>query len=89
MSCYVYMIKSILNGRYYVGISEDITRRLKEHNSGKVKTTSKNKPYVFVFKKEYIDYKTARKHEIWLKKKSIIYKNKIERSSLPRLFQAG
>lgn len=83
MSCYVYMLKSLKNGKYYVGISEDIIRRLKEHNSGKLKTTLKNKPYIIVFKKEYDNYETARKHEIWLKKKSIEYKDKVAQG--PRL----
>jgi putative endonuclease len=77
MSCYVYMLKSLKNGKYYVGISENVFRRLKEHNSGKLKTTSVNKPYKIVFKKEYIGYKEARKHEIWLKKKSVKYKDKV------------
>lgn len=75
MSCYVYMLKSLKNGKYYVGISTDVTRRLNEHNSGKLKITSKNRPYQIVFKKEYPDYKAARKHEAWLKKKSLNYKN--------------
>lgn len=57
-------------------------RRLKEHNSGKLETTSKNKPFVVVFKKEHLDYKEARKHEIWLKKKDLKYKDKVCRGSL-------
>ena len=65
------------NEKYYVGISEDVFRRLKEHNAGKLKTTAINKPYKIVFKKEYDDYKNARKHEVWLKKKSIDYKDKV------------
>lgn len=77
MSCHVYMLKSLKNRKYYVGISEDVVRRLKEHNAGKSRTTSLNKPYEIVFKKEYADHKTARKHEIWLKKKNIAYKDKV------------
>ncbi len=83
MSCYVYMIRSISVGKYYVGISQDVDRRLTEHNSGKLKTSSKNKPYQIVYKKEYQDYKNARKHEIWLKKKSIEYKNKVAQLAPP------
>ena len=71
------MLKSFKNSKYYVGISSDVIRRLKEHNGDKLKTTAKNKPYIIVFIKEYSDYKTARKHEIWLKKKSIKYKDKV------------
>jgi len=77
MSCYVYMIKSTKDNSYYVGISEDPIRRLKEHNSGKLERTAKNKPHKIVFTKKYLDYKKARIHEIWLKKKSLEYKNKV------------
>lgn len=77
MPCFVYMLRSFKNGKYYVGISENVNRRLREHNAGKLETTSKNKPFVLVFKKEYVDYKLARKHEAWLKKKSVEYKNKL------------
>jgi putative endonuclease len=76
------MLKSLKNGKYYVGISENIIRRLKEHNSGKLETTSKNKPFVVVFQKEYLDYKEARRHEIWLKKKDLKYKDKVCLGSL-------
>jgi len=76
------MLKSLKNNRYYVGISENVARRLKEHNSGKLETTSKNKPFIVVFTKEYLDYKKARIHEIWLKKKSLEYKNKLASSAL-------
>ncbi len=77
MSCYVYMLRSLKNPTYYVGISNNVERRLAEHNRGKLKNTSKNKPYEIVFRKEHADYFVARKHEVWLKKKSLGYKNKL------------
>ena len=83
MSCFVYMLKSLKNGKYYVGISENVVRRLKEHNTDKLKTTSKNAPYIVVFEKEYCDYRTARKHEIWLKKKNIKYKDNLTQGPPP------
>jgi len=92
MSCSVYLIKSIAGQNYYTGISIDPRHRLDKHNSGKLKTTSKNKPYLLVYTKEYPDYKSARKHEIWLKKKNRKYKARLAQLAppcLPRLFQAG
>jgi putative endonuclease len=85
MSCYVYLIQSKIDKSYYVGISENPSKRLGEHNSGKLKITSKKKPYQFVYKKEYIDYKLARKHEIWLKKKNKIYKDNLAQLAPPEL----
>ena len=40
----VYAIKSELDGRIYVGFTDCIERRLKEHNSGKTKSTKGYKP---------------------------------------------
>ena len=85
MTCYVYMLKSEKDGSYYVGISENIIRRLKEHNTGKLKRTSKNKPHKIVFKREHANYKEARKHEVWLKKKGKDYKNKLAQLAPPEL----
>lgn len=82
MCCFIYMLKSLKNGKYYVGISDNVFRRLREHNNGKLKTTSKNKPYFVVFEKQHPDYKSARKHEIWLKKKSLLYKDKLSQGYL-------
>jgi len=44
---YVYLIQSIENPtRRYVGITDDIERRLAEHNEGKSPHTSKYRPWV-------------------------------------------
>ena len=83
MSCYVYLIQSQVDKSYYVGISENPKRRLDEHNIGKLKITSKKKPYKLVYIKEYENYKLARKHEIWLKKKNKIYKNNLAQLAPP------
>ncbi|MCE9548875.1 GIY-YIG nuclease family protein [Candidatus Nomurabacteria bacterium] len=85
MSCSVYLIKSKIDDSFYVGISENPKKRLLEHNSGKLKITSKRKPYELIYSKEYMDYKSARKHEIWLKKKSTMYKNKLAQLAPPEL----
>jgi len=83
MSCNVYLIQSIIDDSFYVGISKDPFKRLFEHNSGKLKITSRKKPYTLVYLKEYPDYKSARKHEIWLKKKSIDYKSRLAQLAPP------
>ena len=72
-----YLIKSLKDGSYYTGISEDANKRLKEHNSGKLAQTKKHRPYILVYFKNYLDYNEARKHEKWLKKKSKEYKSKL------------
>ena len=40
MTVFVYALKNQINDEIYVGISADLDRRLKEHNSGKNGYTS-------------------------------------------------
>lgn len=43
---HVYLIQSIEHpDRYYKGFTTDITKRLEEHNRGKVKSTVSHKPW--------------------------------------------
>jgi putative endonuclease len=42
---YVYIIQSQMDGSYYVGSTNDLKRRLREHNNGGAKFTSAKKPY--------------------------------------------
>jgi len=85
MHCSVYLIQSLIDKSFYVGISQNPQKRLAEHNSGKSKITSRKKPYSLVYSKEYNDYKLARKHEIWLKKKNADYKLKLAQLAPPDL----
>ncbi len=44
---YVYILQSIADGnRHYVGIAENLEERLKKHNTGQCKHTSKFTPWV-------------------------------------------
>jgi putative endonuclease len=68
-SCgWVYIIQSLKNGRYYIGSTTDIERRLMEHNLGKSKYTSELLPWKLVFSQNYNNLLMARKIEYWLKK---------------------
>jgi len=41
---YVYILKSAIDNKLYVGSTNDIARRLAEHNSGKVDSTRNRTP---------------------------------------------
>ncbi|OGI76152.1 hypothetical protein A3C67_01975 [Candidatus Nomurabacteria bacterium RIFCSPHIGHO2_02_FULL_42_19] len=41
----VYILESQKNGRYYVGSTDDIDRRIREHNVGKVLSTKNVRPW--------------------------------------------
>ena len=64
---FVYVLKSDNNWRFYVGMTEDVERRVKEHNSGKTKSTKGYKPWIFFFKEEYKTRLEARNREKYLK----------------------
>ena len=77
MSFFVYAIKSKKDGRIYVGFSENVDRRLKEHNSGKTKSTKGYLPWKLFFTKECETRIEARKLEKYYK--SGIGKEKLKR----------
>lgn len=76
---FVYFIKSLSKNWYYVGSTNDIDRRVAEHNSGKVSSTKNKKPFILVYKKEFETEHEAREYERLLKSKRI-EKEKIIRS---------
>jgi putative endonuclease len=45
MKFVTYYLESISSGRRYIGASEDLERRVKEHNSGKNKATAPFRPW--------------------------------------------
>ena len=79
---YVYVIESKKDGRLYVGFTENLERRISEHNSGKTKSTKGYVPWVLVYKEICKTREDARKREKFLKSgigKTIIkeYLNKL------------
>ena len=67
MMFFVYILKSLLNGDVYIGYSDNLKRRLKEHNEGKVVSTKPNKPWNLVYYEAYKDKGDATKREKQLK----------------------
>ena len=63
----VYVLQSQKNGRHYVGVSRNVEVRLRQHDSGKVKSTRFMRPLEFVYAEAYEDYATAHKRELYLK----------------------
>ena len=55
------------NGRLYKGLTNDLSRRLKEHVNGKTKTTRSMVDLRLIYKEDYSDLITAREREIYFK----------------------
>ncbi len=66
---YVYFLKSIKNGTYYVGVSNDVKRRLKEHNNGLSRFTAPFRPYELKRVEKFTSIEDAYKRETFIKKK--------------------
>ncbi|MEW7289744.1 GIY-YIG nuclease family protein [Aquimarina sp. 2304DJ70-9] len=64
---YVYVLRSLKDDRFYVGMSQDVDKRLKEHNLGKTQSTKGYRPWEIILIEEYPDRITARKREKYLK----------------------
>lgn len=67
MNC-VYILQSLANGRFYVGSTNDLNRRIAEHNAGKTKSLQYLRPLQLVFHQEYQTLEQARRIEYKLKK---------------------
>ena len=63
----VYVIKSKVDGRLYKGMTEDLAKRINEHNSGGQKSTKGYLPWDLVYKKEFATRNEARAFEKYLK----------------------
>ena len=64
----VYIIRSRIDRRYYTGVTENIERRLAQHNSGSVRSTKAYAPYQLIRTEEYNTKTEARQHENQLKR---------------------
>jgi putative endonuclease len=64
---YSYVLKSLKNNRFYYGCTNNIDRRLLEHNSGRSKYTKYNRPFELAYFEKFITLKEARERERFFK----------------------
>ncbi|MDE1970561.1 MAG: GIY-YIG nuclease family protein [Patescibacteria group bacterium] len=50
---YVYVLKSKANKSLYIGKTNDLKRRLLEHNSGQSPSTARYQPWIYVYVEAY------------------------------------
>ena len=53
MPSYLYILHSISSGKYYIGVSDNPKRRLQYHNTLEKGFTSRYRPWIIKFTKEY------------------------------------
>lgn len=64
---YVYVLKSSQDDELYIGSTNDLKRRLKEHQNGKSSSTKLRRPFELIYYEAYKNEKDARLREHSLK----------------------
>ena len=64
----VYILESQKNNRYYIGSTDNIERRINEHNIGKVVSTRNTRPWVLKVFIKCDNLREAKSNEYRLKK---------------------
>ena len=64
---YVYILHSQKDHKLYTGFTNNIKRRVIEHNSGKVESTKLRRPLKLIYYEAYIEKSDAENREIFLK----------------------
>ena len=67
MPFFVYILKSEIDGTYYVGSTEELKKRLERHNQGRSLYTKRKRPWKLVYFEEHPDRSSAVKRENQIK----------------------
>ncbi|MBI5466041.1 MAG: GIY-YIG nuclease family protein [Candidatus Kerfeldbacteria bacterium] len=64
---YTYALKSLTDGHLYIGLTQDVEKRLKEHNTGKTRSTRNRLPFRLIYQESFNTRLEARQKEKYLK----------------------
>jgi putative endonuclease len=67
MEYYVYVLKSCNRQYRYIGISDNVERRIQQHNKGYNRTTKPYAPFELILSDKYTSRIEARRKEKYLK----------------------
>jgi len=76
---YVYLLKSKKDDKLYIGYSNDLRKRLQEHNRGNVGSTKHRRPLKLVYYEAYGDEIDAKDREKSFKHSGSVYNGLIKR----------
>lgn len=62
-----YVLQSEKDGKYYIGSTDDLGKRILRHNKGYSRYTKNRGPFKIVFKQEFQTRSEAKKREYYLK----------------------
>ena len=64
---YVYVLRSKIDGMFYTGFSNNLTKRIEEHNLGKVHSTKSRIPFELIYYEVCFCVEDATHREKYLK----------------------
>ena len=64
---YVYTLLSEKDGYFYTGSTNDLKRRVEEHNTGRVNSTKNRRPLKLIYYEACLNEDNARQRERYLK----------------------
>ena len=64
---YIYIIQSVKNKELYIGYTDDLKKRLKEHNQGLNFSTKRYLPWDIIYYEACVEESDARRREKYLK----------------------
>jgi putative endonuclease len=64
---YVYILLNETKTRSYTGVTDDVDKRLIEHNAGRVKSSRPYRPYKIIYTESFETLKEARQKERFYK----------------------
>ena len=64
---YTYVLKSVVDGKLYIGCSNDLKKRFVEHNKGLVKATKYRKPLDLIYYEACLSKEKAYQREKYFK----------------------
>jgi len=67
MGYFVYILQNSINDQLYKGLTNNLQKRLAEHNQGKHKYTSVYRPWEIIYFEEYETFDKARSRELYFK----------------------
>jgi putative endonuclease len=70
MKYFLYILRSQKDQKLYIGITDNLERRLKEHNSGRSKSTKSRVPFSLVYNESFLSRSDAAKREWYFKNTS-------------------
>ena len=65
--CYVYVLRSLKDNQFYVGLTRDVPVRVQQHNNGLVTSTKKRTPFELVYWEGCLNESDAAQREKYLK----------------------